>query len=101
VALELGDGALGVGLAVHRRVATCRGAHPLASLPGRLVLGGGLRRDQRRRLERLEGGIGVLAGIAPIASQPGDLVAGEPRAADKILQGVGFAAGRVLSPAPP
>jgi hypothetical protein len=34
--------------------------HPLARLLG----GGMLRRDQRRRLERIKGGVGVRAGLA-------------------------------------
>jgi len=48
----------GMSLAIERRVMADRGARPL----GRGVLGGGLRRDQRRRVLRISG-VGVLAGI--------------------------------------
>jgi hypothetical protein len=58
-----------VRLAIARRVAARHGAHPFARLLGGGVLGARLRRDQRDRPQLVEGGVGVLAGIAAVGRE--------------------------------
>ncbi len=96
VVLELCDRALGVRLTIDGGVAPGRRAHPLWRGDCGGVLGAGLRRDQRRRLDLLKLGVAVLAGIAGIGAELGDGVPGKAGAADQGAERVGLAAGRRL-----
>lgn len=90
VALELGDRAFGVGLAIDRGGAAGRGKHPFVGGRSGRVLGARLRRDERRRVELGERRVAGLAGVAAIGRDLGDRVAGPAGPRHQITQAVGF-----------